>query len=117
MDTTRRQSVNLMHGHNRNIHGKVFGGEIMRLSYELAYVTAVCFLGKGNTRFSAVDDINFIRPVEVGSIMVRYMYLYFYGFYLYLYLYLCLYLCLCLVLVVAFILFLPRHFLISHNML
>jgi acyl-coenzyme A thioesterase 9 len=69
MSTTVRKSVNFMHSHNRNVHGNVFGGELMRLSYELAYVCAVCFLGQANTAFQAVDAINFIRPVHVGSIM------------------------------------------------
>jgi len=70
MKSTLMQSTEIMHPQNRNVHGKVFGGEIMRKSFEMAYITAACFIGKDNTRFVAVDDINFILPVSVGSIMI-----------------------------------------------
>jgi acyl-coenzyme A thioesterase 9 len=70
MKHTEVISTEIMHPQNRNVHGKVFGGEIMRKSFELAYITAACFLGRGNTQFAAVDDINFIKPVNVGAIMV-----------------------------------------------
>jgi len=70
MKSTLVQSTEIMHAQNRNVHGKVFGGEIMRKSFEVGYITAACFIGKENTRFVAVDDINFMLPVSVGSIMI-----------------------------------------------
>ena len=70
MKSTLLNSTEIMHPQNRNVHGKVFGGEIMRKSFEMAYITAACFIGRDNTRFVAVDDINFILPVNVGSIMI-----------------------------------------------
>jgi acyl-coenzyme A thioesterase 9 len=70
MKSTLVQSTEFMHPQNRNVHGKVFGGEIMRKSFEMAYITAASFIGRDNTRFVAVDDINFILPVNVGSIMI-----------------------------------------------
>ena len=70
MKHTQVMSTEIMHPQNRNIHGKIFGGEIMRKAFEIGYITAVCFIGRENTQFIAVDDINFIRPVNIGSIML-----------------------------------------------
>jgi acyl-coenzyme A thioesterase 9 len=63
-------STEIMHPQNRNAHGKIFGGEIMRKAFELGYITAVSFLGERNTQFVAVDDINFLKPVNIGSIIM-----------------------------------------------
>ena len=69
MRSTSVHSTEIMHQQNRNLHGKVFGGEIMRKAFEMAYITAACHIGNANTQFVAVDDINFLRPVNVGAIM------------------------------------------------
>jgi acyl-coenzyme A thioesterase 9 len=70
MKHTRVSSTEIMHPQNRNVHGKIFGGEIMRKAFELGYITAICFIGREDTQFVAVDDINFIKPVNIGSIML-----------------------------------------------
>lgn len=60
MERTVFQNTKFMHLQNRNIHGKIFGGYIMRAAFELAWVTAVCFLGEDNTVFMYVHDIQFV---------------------------------------------------------
>ena len=69
MSNTALKNVLLMHSQDRNIHGKVFGGCLMRQAYELAWVTAVTFLEVKNPVFTSVDDIQFVKPVNIGSIM------------------------------------------------
>jgi len=51
----------------RNIHGKIFGGYLMRLALEHGFATAYLFSGV-NPVFRAVDELNFIRAVEIGNI-------------------------------------------------
>ena len=68
----------------RNVHGKVFGGYIMRVAYEMAQVTAIVFFGDsmappaaggegcqggGIPTFVADDDVKFVRPIEIGDAM------------------------------------------------
>lgn len=52
----------------RNIHGKLFGGYLMREAYELAYANAMLFC-RGRPSFVAQDDITFRKPVEIGSVL------------------------------------------------
>lgn len=60
MHRTMFQNTKFMHLQNRNLYGKIFGGYIMRAAFELAWVTAVCFLGEDNTVFLYVHDIQFV---------------------------------------------------------
>jgi len=70
MKHTVQHSVNLMHFQQRNIHGKIFGGHLMRMGFEIGYITAACFFGnEAGTHFHSVDDIQFVRPANVGSVM------------------------------------------------
>ena len=70
MKHTVQHSVNLMQFQQRNIHGKIFGGHLMRMGFEIGYITAACFFGnEAGTHFHAVDDIQFVRPANVGSVM------------------------------------------------
>jgi acyl-coenzyme A thioesterase 9 len=60
-----------MYFQSRNVHGKIFGGFLMKKCYELSWVTARLF-GNDLSRppvFRFVDDIQFLRPVSIGSIM------------------------------------------------
>ncbi|KAF0852608.1 mitochondrial acyl-CoA thioesterase [Andalucia godoyi] len=66
-DTTLDSHV-LMQPQNRNVHGKVFGGFLLRLAYELGFMSAQCFLGS-RPLFLSLDDNTFLRAVEVGSIV------------------------------------------------
>ena len=68
MCDTWRQTTLIMHPQDRNIHNKVFGGHIMRLSFETAYNVAHIYC-KRRPLFVCVDHFDFIKPVEIGSIV------------------------------------------------
>ncbi|KAH3760844.1 acyl-coenzyme A thioesterase 9 [Pelomyxa schiedti] len=57
-----------MHPQKRNANQTIFGGFLMRLAFELAWVT-VHLVYKEEPRFLSVDDLNFLRPVQVGSVV------------------------------------------------
>ena len=44
MSKTVNRSVLLMHNQDRNLSGKIFGGFIIRLAYELGWLSAFKFL-------------------------------------------------------------------------
>lgn len=70
MKHTIQRSVQIMHHQNRNVHGKVFGGHLMRVGFEIGFIAACCFFGtESATHFHSVDDIQFVRPANVGSFM------------------------------------------------
>jgi acyl-coenzyme A thioesterase 9 len=69
MEETQFESSQFMHMQERNIHGKVFGGFIMRTAFELAWVTAAGLVGSDNTCFLYVHEIQFVQPVTVGSLV------------------------------------------------
>merc|ERR1712113_1229795 len=52
----------------RNTAGRVFGGFMMRQAYRLAFSTAYMFAGQ-HPHFLEVDEINFLRPVDVGDLV------------------------------------------------
>lgn len=55
-------------GQERNIHQKMFGGHLMRLAFELAWSTS--YLATRVTPvLNFVDDIHFLVPVEIGSLL------------------------------------------------
>lgn len=47
----------------RNIHGRIFGGFLMRKAFELAFSNAYTFAGV-SPRFLEVDRVDFIKPVS-----------------------------------------------------
>ena len=51
-----------------NIHGKVFGGLLMRQAFELGFSTAWVFTGC-KPEFFSLDNITFQRPVELGTLL------------------------------------------------
>lgn len=53
---------------HQNIHGKVFGGLLMRNAYELAFSTAWSFAG-AKPLFAGLETINFRAPVELGTLV------------------------------------------------
>eukprot|EP01135_Chromosphaera_perkinsii_P005878 Nk52_evm11s370 gene=Nk52_evmTU11s370 len=70
MDDTKMKSVVLCQPQERNTNGKIFGGYLMQNAYQLAYNVANVFCGpNASPAFLAVDDISFIRPVEIGHIL------------------------------------------------
>jgi acyl-coenzyme A thioesterase 9 len=66
--STRVESTTIMHPQHRNVHGKVFGGFLMRSAYESAYAASL-FFTRASPQFLAVDDIRFIAPVDIGSVV------------------------------------------------
>ncbi|KAL0026597.1 hypothetical protein WJX77_009204 [Trebouxia sp. C0004] len=68
MRDTAMQNTFVCQPQQRNIHGRVFGGFIMRRAYELAFATAYMFAGQRPT-FKEVDEVTFMRPVDVGDLL------------------------------------------------
>ncbi|KAK3011196.1 hypothetical protein RJ639_011558 [Escallonia herrerae] len=52
----------------RNIHGRIFGGFLMRRAFELAFATAYAFAGSAPS-FLEVDHVDFLKPVDVGNFL------------------------------------------------
>ncbi|KAL6338508.1 hypothetical protein AAG906_020609 [Vitis piasezkii] len=52
----------------RNIHGRIFGGFLIRRAFELAFSTAYVFAGMVPC-FLEVDHVDFLRPVDVGDFL------------------------------------------------
>ena len=40
MSETERVTILLMHGQDRNRHGKIFGGYLMRQAFDISWITA-----------------------------------------------------------------------------
>lgn len=66
MSDTKQSSIRIMHPQERNIHHKIFGGHIMRESFENAWTIAHMFCRR-RPLFVCVDQFEFIKPVEIGS--------------------------------------------------
>ena len=74
MKDTIFKNTLFMHAQERNLHGKIFGGYLMRMAFELAHITSMCYYGSpidhtAEPRFIAVDDIQFVKAVNVGAII------------------------------------------------
>lgn len=68
ISSTRREKLILTHIQDKNIHGKVFGGYVMREAVELAWSVAYLSGDGSNPKYVQIDDVIFIRPIPVGSI-------------------------------------------------
>ncbi|KAI8927922.1 HotDog domain-containing protein [Entophlyctis helioformis] len=68
MKDTAQESLTVCMPQDRNLHGKIFGGYLMRLAFELAYANALIF-AKSPIVFVALDDITFRLPVNIGSLL------------------------------------------------
>lgn len=53
---------------DKNLHGKVFGGFLMRQAFEIAFATGWKLTGD-LPRFLAMDDVSFLAPVETGALL------------------------------------------------
>ncbi|KAF2298343.1 hypothetical protein GH714_022598 [Hevea brasiliensis] len=58
-----RLNALLAEGRQRNIHGRIFGGFLMRKAFELAFSNAYAFAGAA-PRFVEVDHVDFFKPLE-----------------------------------------------------
>ena len=69
MKETKKSKSILMHIQDRNLHGKIFGGYLMRESIELAWLVAYKYAKFDHPEFEAIDDFTFHEPVEIGTIV------------------------------------------------
>lgn len=69
MKDTETNSTSFMQPQYRNRHSyMIFGGYLMRQSFELAYCTAAAF-SRAFPRFISLDSTTFKAPVPVGSVL------------------------------------------------
>ncbi|KAI8005078.1 hypothetical protein LOK49_LG08G01972 [Camellia lanceoleosa] len=66
-DTCHQNSL-ICQPQQRNIHGRIFGGFLMRRAFELGFATAYAFAGSAPC-FLEVDHVDFLRPVDVGNFL------------------------------------------------
>ncbi|GAA0146608.1 esterase [Lithospermum erythrorhizon] len=64
---TRLENSLICQPQQRNIHGRIFGGFLMQVAFELAYSTAYVFAGVMPS-FIEVDHVDFFRPVSLSNI-------------------------------------------------
>ncbi|BBN07940.1 acyl-coenzyme A thioesterase 9 [Marchantia polymorpha subsp. ruderalis] len=65
---TRLENAIVCQPQQRNMHGRIFGGFLMRRAYELSYTTCYVFCGTKPV-FLEVDHVDFRRPVDVGDLL------------------------------------------------
>ncbi|CAK8577595.1 unnamed protein product [Lathyrus sativus] len=68
MKDTYLQNSFICQPQQRNIHGRIFGGFLMRRAFELAFSTAYAFAGAA-PHFLEVDHVDFFKPVDVGNFL------------------------------------------------
>jgi acyl-coenzyme A thioesterase 9 len=68
IDETKVEISVLMQSQNMNVNGHVFGGYIMKEALELGYVCAYLHANRENATTICIDQVNFIKPVIIGSI-------------------------------------------------
>jgi acyl-coenzyme A thioesterase 9 len=51
-----------------NVHGKIFGGFLLRKAFELAFSVGWRMTGS-SPRFVSLEDVSFLAPVEVGTLL------------------------------------------------
>ncbi|CAD6187658.1 unnamed protein product [Caenorhabditis auriculariae] len=65
---TQLSMTDLCFPESQNMYGKIFGGFLMRKALELAHTNAKLFC-KGHVVIRAMDDIVFVKPVEIGNVL------------------------------------------------
>ncbi|GAA0150183.1 esterase [Lithospermum erythrorhizon] len=68
IQNTSLQNSLICQPQQRNIHGRIFGGFLMRRAFELAFATAYAFAGSAPC-FLEVDHVDFLKPVDVGNFL------------------------------------------------
>lgn len=64
---TRLENSLICQPQQRNLHGRIFGGFLMNLAYELAFSTAYAFVGQMPS-FLEVDHVDFLKPVSINKL-------------------------------------------------
>ncbi|MCO5598870.1 hypothetical protein L7F22_052969 [Adiantum nelumboides] len=65
---TSLENVHICQPQQRNMHGRIFGGFLMRMAFELAFSTCYLIVGR-RPLFVEVDRIDFLKPVDVGDFL------------------------------------------------
>ena len=60
---TKLENAIICQPQQRNMHGRIFGGFLMRRAFELAFSTCYVF-GGGRPLFLEVDHVDFRKPVR-----------------------------------------------------
>lgn len=68
MEDADLSNIIFSHPEDRNNHNKIFGGFLMRHAMELSWALAYTF-SKRRPKLLHISDINFIKPVEVSSLI------------------------------------------------
>jgi acyl-coenzyme A thioesterase 9 len=68
MADTKLKNLILCHPEQKNAYHKMFGGFLMRQAFELAWANAAMYC-KGRPMIKIVSDIQFRKPVEIGSLL------------------------------------------------
>ncbi len=68
MSQTLREATNLMQPQDQNRRGKVFGGFVMRMVFELAWNIAY-LTSESSILFVSMDHMTFDDPVDIGSVV------------------------------------------------
>jgi acyl-coenzyme A thioesterase 9 len=63
INSTQQKTTLLMHTEDKNLHGKIFGGYVLRLAFELAWVCIYKFLQGRIPIVTNIDDVQFLAPV------------------------------------------------------
>jgi acyl-coenzyme A thioesterase 9 len=69
MNVTSLTNTLLTQPQHQNTAGRVFGGFLMRRAFEIAFSTACIFSGGRKVKLSAVSEVSFKRPVNVGVLL------------------------------------------------
>lgn len=65
---TKLENAIICQPQQRNMHGRIFGGFLMRRAFELAFSTCYVFAG-ARPLFLEVDHVDFRKPVDVGNLL------------------------------------------------
>ncbi|PSC69493.1 Acyl-coenzyme A thioesterase mitochondrial [Micractinium conductrix] len=68
MDETSLENTFTCQPQQRNIHGRIFGGFLMRRAFELAHSTAYLFAGSRPYAVE-VEEVTFKHPVSIGDLL------------------------------------------------
>jgi acyl-coenzyme A thioesterase 9 len=66
---TKIDALRICHPQERNIHNYIFGGYLCREAFELAFGNALVFFGGVRPNVNAIDEISFVHPVPIGSLL------------------------------------------------
>jgi len=69
MEKTKLKTLHVCQPEQRNVYNRIFGGFLMRNAYELAWSSACLYSKKIPPMCKVVDDILFLKPVDIGDIL------------------------------------------------